>query len=114
MESAPEGGAGLVSWDVFLVGELGPVLWLMELELHSLKGSAGSCSRFWEYLWGFPGGSDSEASACTVGDQGSILGSGRSLEKEMATHSNILAWKIPWIEEPGELQSAESQRVRHD
>ena len=37
-----------------------------------------------------------------------------SLEKEMATHSSILAWKIPWTEEPGGLQSMESQRVRHD
>ena len=36
------------------------------------------------------------------------------LEKEMATHSNTLAWKIPWAEEPGRLQSMGSQRVRHD
>ena len=36
------------------------------------------------------------------------------LEKEMATHSNILAWKIPWTEEPGRLQSLGSQRVRHN
>ena len=36
------------------------------------------------------------------------------LEKEMATHSGILAWKIPWTEEPGRLQSMGSQRVRHD
>ena len=36
------------------------------------------------------------------------------LEKEMATHSSILAWRIPWIEEPGGLQSTGSQRVRHD
>ena len=36
------------------------------------------------------------------------------LEKEMATHSSILAWRIPWIEEPGRLQSTESQRVGHD
>ena len=36
------------------------------------------------------------------------------LEKEMATHSSILAWRIPWIEEPGGLQSMGSQRVRHD
>ena len=36
------------------------------------------------------------------------------LEKEMATHSSILAWRIPWTEEPGGLQSMESQRVRHD
>ena len=36
------------------------------------------------------------------------------LEKEMATHSSILAWEIPWTEEPGGLQSTGSQRVRHD
>ena len=37
-----------------------------------------------------------------------------ALEKEMATHSSTLAWKIPWTEEPGGLQSMGSQRVRHD
>ena len=42
------------------------------------------------------------------------LGQEDSLEKEMATHSNILAWNIPQTEEPGELQSMGSQRVRHD
>ena len=36
------------------------------------------------------------------------------LEKEMATHSSTLAWKTPWMEEPGRLQSLGSQRVRHD
>ena len=36
------------------------------------------------------------------------------LEKGMATHSSILAWKIPWAEEPGGLQSMGPQRVRHD
>ena len=36
------------------------------------------------------------------------------LEKEMATHSSVLAWEIPWTEEPGGLQSMESQRVRYD
>ena len=36
------------------------------------------------------------------------------LEKEMATHSSTLAWKIPWMEEPGSLQSMGSQRIRHD
>ena len=46
-------------------------------------------------IWGFPGGSDSKESVCNVGDQGSIPGSGRSLEKEMAAHSNIFAWKNP-------------------
>ena len=42
------------------------------------------------------------------------LGWEESLEKEMATHSSTLAWKIPWMEEPGRLQSVGSQRVRHD
>ena len=42
------------------------------------------------------------------------LGREDPLEKEMATHSSILAWRIPWIEEPGGLQSTGSQRVRHD
>ena len=41
------------------------------------------------------------------------LGREDLLEKEMATHSSILAWKIPWMEEPGRLQSMGSQRVRH-
>ena len=42
------------------------------------------------------------------------LGWGDLLEKEMATHSSILAWKIPWTEEPGKLQSMGLQRVGHD
>ena len=42
------------------------------------------------------------------------LGREDLLEKEMATHSSILAWKIPWMEEPGRLQSLGSQRVGHD
>ena len=42
------------------------------------------------------------------------LGREDPLEKEMATHSSILAWKIPWTEEPGGLQSMGSQRVGHD
>ena len=47
-------------------------------------------------------------------DMGSVPGSEDPLEKEMATHSSILAWKIPWTEEPGGLQSMELQGVRHD
>ena len=42
------------------------------------------------------------------------LGQEDILEKEMATHSSTLAWKIPWMEEPGRLQSMGSQRVGHD
>ena len=42
------------------------------------------------------------------------LGREDPLEKETATHSSTLAWKIPWMEEPGKLQSVESQRIGHD
>ena len=42
------------------------------------------------------------------------LGQEDALEKEMTTHSSTLAWKIPWMEEPGRLQTMGSQRVRHD
>ena len=42
------------------------------------------------------------------------LGRGVPLEKEMATHSSILAWEIPWLEEPSRLQSVASQRLGHD
>ena len=59
-------------------------------------------------------GSDGKASACNVGDRVQPLGQEDPLEKEMATHSNTLAWKIPWIEEPGRLQSMGSQRVGHN
>ena len=52
--------------------------------------------------------------AYNVGDLGSVPGLGRSLEKEMATHSSIPAQRIPGTEEPGRLQSMGSQRVGHD
>ena len=42
------------------------------------------------------------------------LGQEEPFQKEMATHSSILAWKVPWTEEPGGLQSVGSQRVGHD
>ena len=47
-------------------------------------------------------------------DARSVLGQEDPLEEEMATCSSILAWKIPWTEEPGRLQSMGSQRVGHD
>ena len=52
-----------------------------------------------------PGGSDGKESTCNAGDLGSIPGLGRSPEEGMATHSSTLAWRIPWTEEPGGLQS---------
>ena len=68
-----------------------------------------------ELLSGFPGGLEVKASASNAGDLGSIPGLGEDpLEKEMATHSSILAWRIPWSEEPGRLQFPGLQRVGHD
>ena len=65
-------------------------------------------------IWGFPRGSDGKESTCNAGDLGSILVWEDLLEKGMATCSSILAWRIPWTEETGGLQSMGSQRVRHD
>ena len=62
----------------------------------------------------FPGGSDGKASVYNEGDLGSIPGREDPLEKEMATHSSTIAWKIPWTEEPDRLQSMGSQRVWYD
>ena len=53
-------------------------------------------------------------SACTAGDVGLLPGWEDPLEEGMATHTSILAWRIPWTEEPGGLQSVGSQRLRHD
>ena len=54
------------------------------------------------------------ASAGDIRDVGSIPGQEDPLEEGTATHSSILAWRIPWTEEPGGLQSTRSQRVRYD
>ena len=77
---------------------------------------------YW-YLWyagwdhalylDFPGGSVGK-SVCNTGDRVRSLGKEDALEKEMATHSSTLAWRIPWMEEPGRLQSMVSQRIWHD
>ena len=65
-----------------------------------------------------PGGSVVKNPPINVGDlqETRVLSLGQEdpLEEEMATHSNILAWKIPWTEEPGGLQSMGSQRVGHN
>ena len=63
---------------------------------------------------GFPCGSDGKESACNAGDLGLIPGSGRSPGEGNGSHSSILAWKIPWTEEPGGLQSMGLQKVVHD
>ena len=63
---------------------------------------------------GLPYSSDGKESACNAEDPGSIPGLGTSPGEEMATHSSILAWRIPWTEGPHGLQSKGLQRVRHD
>ena len=55
-------------------------------------------------LEGFPGGSDGKTSASNAGGLCSSPGREDLLEKGMATHSSIVAWEIPWTEEPGKLQ----------
>ena len=62
----------------------------------------------------FTGGSDGKAYAYNAETRVWSLGRRDPLEKGMATHSSTLAWKIPWIEEPGRLLSMGLQRVRHD
>ena len=61
---------------------------------------------------GFPHSSVGKESACSAGELGLIPGSGRSPEKEMATHSSVLAWRMPWTEGPGGLQSIVLQSRR--
>ena len=66
-------------------------------------------------FWSFPGGT-AEESSCQCRRLRRLvqsLGQEDPLEKEMATHSIVLAWKLPWTEEPDRLQSMGSQRVGH-
>ena len=62
-----------------------------------------------------PGGSDGKESACSAGDPGWIPGGEDPLEKEMATHSSILAWRIPWTEKPSGLhkESDMTEQLTH-
>ena len=61
-------------------------------------------------FWGFPGGSDNKESSCNVGHLGLIPGFQRSPGEGNGTHFSIVAWRIPWTEEPGRLQSMGLQR----
>ena len=63
---------------------------------------------------GFLGGSAVKNPPANAGDLSSIPGSRSSPGEGNATHSSILAWKVPWAEEPGGLQSRGSKEVRHD
>ena len=87
--------------------------WLFEIEQKDQE----PCPHFGRYRGGSsqmaPSGKESACQYRRCRGQGSIPGLGRSLEEEMAAHSNVLAWKIRWTEEPGGLQSMGSLRVRH-
>ena len=85
-------------WQIFsIVLECKLLIWLFKKE---------ACM-FFEV---FPHISVGKEFTCNAGDEGSIPGSGRSSGEEMATHSSILAWRIPWTEEPGRLQSMGLQK----
>ena len=60
-----------------------------------------------------PSGSDGQESTCYVGDLGLIPEWEDPMEKDMVTHSSVLAWRIPWSEKPGGQQSIGLQRVEH-
>ena len=65
-------------------------------------------------LEGFPGGSVIKNPPTNARNMGSVLCWEDPLEEKMATHSNILVWRVPWTEEPGRLQSMGLKRVGHD
>ena len=93
--------SGLIAWDDDSHGPL----WAYNLNYMDWIG---------RYICGFPWWLSSKESVNNAGNEGLISGSGVPLEKEMAIRFSILAWKIPWPEEPVGLQSMGSQRVRHD
>ena len=92
--------------------------YLLREALHHSSAQDGyfvTCSNsIWYPSTRFPGEAVVKNPPANAGDAGLILGSRRSLEKEIATHSSILAWEIPWTEEPGGLHSMGWQKVRHD
>ena len=65
-------------------------------------------------MWGFPVGLVVKNPPANVGDVGLTSGLGRSPGEGNSNPSSILAWRIPWAEEPGGLQSTGSQKVGHD
>ena len=72
-------------------------------------------SSYEDRVWGLPRSLSGKESACQFGSHGFDPWVGENpLEEEMATHSSILAWEIPWTEEPDGLQFIGSQKVRHD
>ena len=89
-----------------LLGISEPQVWLVHKDIYlSVRNKWGLMHARW-LRW--------KESACNVGDQVRSLGWEDPLEKEMATHSSILAWRIPWTGAPSGLQFMGLQRVRHN
>ena len=92
----------------------------MDRIVHGVSESRTLLSDFYFHrviIRSFPDGSEIEnlpAMQETQEIRVQSLGREETMEKEMATHSSIVAYKIPWAEKPGRLQSIASQRVRHD
>ena len=81
--------------------------------VHGVAKSQTQLSNFYFDL-GFPSGSAGKKSACSAADPVQSPSQEDLLEKEMVTHSSILAWRIPWTQERDRLQPMESQGVRHN
>ena len=84
----------------------------MHCVVHGVTKSQTRLSDFhfhFNYFWGFSGSSDGKESACNAGDLGLYPRLGRYAGEGMATHSSILALRIPWTEESGRLQFMGSQ-----
>ena len=86
----------------------------LELSVRFHEDGAGGRLYVYIYWMSFPGGSDVKSLPAMQETQVQSLGQEDLLEKGMATHSSILAWRIPWTEEHHGLQSMRLQRIRHD
>ena len=76
-------------------------------------GAAGSLHEGWGRVLGFPGGSAVKNPPAVQETRVQSLSWEDSLEESRATHSSVLAWRIPWTEEPGVVQSIKLQRIGH-
>ena len=101
-----------VTWEEHRFNEVGTLLLteLLKLGCGYVDFTIPLCALLcvFENALGFPGGTSSKETACNAGDSGLIL------EEGIGTPSSILAWRIPWTEEPGRPQSIGSHRVGHD
>ena len=83
--------------------QIANIHWIIEKAREFQKNIYFCFTDYTKSFEGFLTSSDGKASACNVGDLGQFLDQEDPLEKEMATHSSILAWRISWTEEPGRL-----------